>query len=399
MNWTYLYCFLISFKVAAHFEEFLYPVATIMHEEQEKCCVLHQKNDHLELWFWDPQNDHANKALLSAFTPAGLTVLPNKKAFSFIDHDRVRIKYVDKRSPRSIDLYGPYDLTTLFWIDNETFYFAAKERKHSNLFHATVEGDLFRLTVSNCNDYFYPQKIEDQLFFIEKSEEKGYCIAQIEYPIDELNKAQKKYRTIDLKTQMTEALQETENTYKPFLNLKNMEPIISFKDGQTIAFLQMLSTDYGFFLKHPETIHCKDDLMHFSYHSLFYKEGGWQTTELFNFTLPLHLLLPQRGRIRLYESILPLLPYYDKEEQCIYFVDYTLANDSLNVFSYHFEDQSIEQKTETHLFGQNYFTPRMVSGSLFCGGTVIHDRRSPQDPGIDIDTSGTQYFSLFKLSR
>jgi hypothetical protein len=387
-------CFTFSWLHA--FDEFLYPVQTIIHNGQEKLCVLYQKNSTLEVWLWDPEDESAIKGLLSSFNPASLTVLPEKNGFSFIDNDHIRIKYNDKRFPKSIPLYGPYDLTTLHWIDNETFYFAAKERQHNNLFHATIEGDIFRLTVSNQNDYFCPQKIDAILFFIEKNIDNYYSIMQIEYPLEVLKKATYSLKELNKFSDQVYEDQLKTYSYHQYLDLKTAEKI--FSSDKAISFLTMINQTEGFFLEHPEKINRDESTITFKYYKLFKNNNLWKTTFLFNFTVPIHLIVSKRGKNRLYESILPLLPYYDKENLTLYFVDYAAAKDVLNVFSYHCITEEKKQLTDCQFFSQSYFTPRAINQSLFCGGTLMKQIRNDLNPQIEIDEQGMQHFRFFKLN-
>lgn len=390
----YLYC---TFSCLQAFDEFLYPVETIIHNGQEKLCVLYQKNNTLEVWIWDPQDESTVKALLSSFNPASLTVLPDKSGFSFIDNDHIRIKYNDKRFPKSVPLYGPYDLTTLHWIDNQTFYFAAKERQHSNLFHATIEGDIFRLTVSNKNDYYSPQKIDETLFFIEKNSDNYYSIMEAQYPTQDLKQAAYSLKELDnFSNQAYEQDEKKNSSYRQYLNLETAQTL--FTTDKIISFLKMISLTEGFFLEHPETINRDENTVAFNYWHLIKEDTQWKTTCLFNFTIPLYLIVAQRGKNRLYESILPLLPYYDQQSAMLYFVDYAAAKDVLNVFSYACLTKEKTQKTDCQFFGQSYFTPRAINQSLFCGGILIKQTRNDLNPHIEIDELGTQHFKFFKLN-
>jgi len=378
--------------------EFLYPISEITHEGQKKMCVLYQKNNHLELWFWNPATGESIKGLLSSFTPAGLTVLPNKEMFSFIDNDRIRLKQINKRSPKSIDLYGPYDLTTIHWIDNDSFYFGAKERQHGNLFHATTNGDLFRLTVSNDNDYTYPVKVGDDLFFIERSDENGYSIVKAKYP----SKALEKNKREDLL--LSNFLeQEEKNEYVQHLDLENTERIINL-NKKAPAFLYMENTQKGFFIEHPDTVQRTDETMTFSYHS-FYKtdDEGWKTKKLFEFILPLYLLLPQQDKVRLYESILPFLPFHDQDT--IYYSNLSLETNSIDVFSYNCTHMNKTQKTMMHDNNDSLvFPPRIYQNRLFSGGTLdqsflTSSEKSLSAPSIDIDQSGIQHFNFLEILK
>jgi hypothetical protein len=376
--------------------EFLYPVAEITHEGQEKMCVLYQKNNHLELWFWNPLTGESTKGLLSSFTPAGLTVLPNKKTFSFIDNDRIRIKQTNKRSPRSLDLYGPYDLTTIHWIDNHSFYFGAKERQHGNLFHANLDGDLYRLTVSNKNDYTYPVKVDDYLFFIEHSDEDEYIIMKAKYPVKILEN--QKIKELD----MTKFLEEENDEYVQHLDLENSERILTLNKNAP-AFLLMKDSVSGFFIEHPDSVQRTDETMTFSYHT-FYKtdDEGWKTEKLFDFTLPLYLLLPQQDKVRLYESILPFLPFHDQD--IIYYSNLSLETNSIDIYSYNCTDKSKTKKTMIYDNDSVIFPPRIYQNRLFSGGTLDPNFltapvKSSCAPAIDIDQSGIQYFNFLEILK
>jgi len=370
--------------------EFLYPVGIINDNDEEKVCVIHQKNNALELWLWNPRLHTAHKALLSSFTPAALTVLPDKESFSFVDHDRIRIKNIHKRSPRSIDFCGPYDLTQIHWIDEITFYFGAKERQRSNLFHATIEGDLYRLTVSDTHDYLYPQKINDDFFFIEHNE-KEYSILHTKYPSEQLKQAyiyDTHHTHNNLLTHKIQA-DKNEQAITPFLDVTCAEKIASFQD-KTIAFLSMVSEDRGFFVAHPEIIERSQQTITFTYYMIS-KKDTWTVTALFDFTIPLHLLITKRGQARLYESILPLLPYYDKGT--LYFVSLEKDCIGIDVFTYDLGSQTIVRKTYSDSPDQYYFTPLPFGESLFSGGSILNDfKPSSRGPLITIDQSGIEYF-------
>lgn len=369
--------------------EFLYPIDEIVHEDVQKMCVLYQKNNHLELWLWNPVNGEAIKGLLSSFNPSGLAVLPNKKTFSFIDNDRIRIKQINKRSPGAIDLYGPYDLTTIHWIDNHSFYFAAKERQHNNLFHANIDGDLFRLTVSNNNDYTYPSKIDDELFFIEHSAKHGYSIMKAHYPNNIIENKKNKELTLE------EVLKEENNEYIQYLDLEAAQKIIMLDDA-TPAFLCMKDSECGFFIQHPNSVERTDKTMNFSYHTFYKtKDEGWKVEKLFEFTLPLYLLLPQQDKVRLYESILPFLPFHDQDT--LYYSNLCLETDSINVFSYNLVSKVSTQRTMLKDQHSLIFPPRTYQNRLFSGGT--NNSNFLTTPTIDIDEFGKQCFHFLDLTH
>lgn len=376
---------------------YLYPVDTIYHEDVLKMCVLYQKGNGLELYFWDPVTHRSVLGLLSFFQPTSLTVLPNKKAFSFIDNDRIKVKYVDKRSPKSIDLYGPYDLTTIAWIDNDSFYFSAKERRHHNLFHATVEGDLFRLTVSNTNHYLYPQKIDETLFFIEQTEQNEFAIKKIDYPSEVLcNKIIRSNQPVSLEEEVQTIIRNENNrdAYIPLLDIESASTILFFDkktiSGEAIAFLRMVSATQGFFIRYADYIERNQKTLFLDYYMMYYDEG-WKSQFLFTFSVPLYCIIQHKDAIMMSESILPFLPYYNNA--MIYFTVYNEECDTLEMCKYSIEEKSIQKKFTPISSHHMFFAPRHFKTKLICGGNLLPDKK----PNITLQDDGFQYFDMLSI--
>lgn len=381
----------IHTTIQASSVEFLYPIGNIKRENSEEMCVIYQKNSSLELWFWDPQTKLSTKGLLSSFTPAGVKVLPNHQGFSFIDNDRIRVKMLNKRSPQTIDFYGPYDLSLIHWIDNYSLFFSAKERNHFNLFHGTRGGDLWRLTASTTAHYVYPQKIYNTLFFIVETESGITSICKAPYPLHLINTKKRSGTNI--------AKILLEDTYpqslSPFIQQESIEKLIEFKKGTTVAFLKMETEDSGFFIEHPSFVERSDEKTTFSYYKFFNGSNGWETKKLFSFDIPLSLIITKRkSESRLYESILPLLPFHDKEKT-IYF-SHLDTNGAINVFCYSLDTKEITQKTFASLPGDTIFPPRRYKEHLYCGGRV-HQPEEEKFPQIYIDIDEKQHFTFLSL--
>jgi len=374
------------------FQEFLYPVGIVQHEENQKICILYQKNSHLELWFWDPESLEAVKGLLSSFTPAGVSVLPHQQSFSFIDNDRIRIKDLAKRSHRTLDLpYGPYDLTTLEWINNQSFYFCAREREHLNLFHATTEGELFHLTRSTTNDYSYPQKIEDHLFYIVKNDEGEITLEHADYPIKQFPQHSWNEENQDFKEKLRIIFEEENNTFtKTYLDSTTKKTLYTWKDqDKELAFLFMKNISKGYFLTHPATININDDYMTFECYTLICQTEV-TIKKLFSFDIPLHLLMPQHNQPeRLYESMLPLLPLYN--EDAIYYSHD--SGEGLCIYKY---DEATDKKEElTQANNGHNFAPICYDNKMYYGGTVSHSDGLPHtSPEMWINENGNQKFDF-----
>ncbi|MFT6765393.1 MAG: hypothetical protein ACJAZS_000270 [Alteromonas naphthalenivorans] len=377
------------------FQEFLYPVAVITHDGKEKICVLYQKDSHLELWFWDPESLEAVKGLLSSFTPAGIRILSHKKAFSFIDNDRIRIKDIAKRSPRTLDLpYGPYDLTTIEWIDSESFYFCARQRGCLNLFHATIEGELFYLTRDTLCNYMYPQKIEESLFYLTKDDEGEMTIEQAEYPLRHIPQRSWNQEKQDFQEQLKKVFEEENDLFsKTYLDPTTKKQLYVWKDtSKELAFLSMKNKHKGYFLTHPININKNDEHMTFECYT-FSCQQDVQVKKLFDFSIPLHLLMPQRNYPeRLYESILPLLPLYHQD--AIYY-----SHDSgtgLRLYKYSEKTGVSEELTNDH--DGHHFSPLCYGNKIYYGGSVSHDDDTLTSPHMWINEHGETSFEFPEIN-
>lgn len=376
------------------FRGYIYPVDTIYHDGILKMCVLYQKQNRLELFFWDPTTEKAILGLLSFFQPTSLTVLPNKEAFSFIDNDRIKIKYLSKRSPKAIDLYGPYNFTTVSWIDNENFYFSAKERRHYNLFHATIHGDLVRLTVSNTYHYLYPQKIDETLFFIEETTEGCVSIKKIQYPVELINAKLMRNKDVSLEEEMRTIMQQESNksVYTPLLDIESASTLIALNatecQNSSIAFLKMKSLIEGFFVSYITHIEPKQTTLILQYYRIYNHNNNWHKEFLFDFSIPLYLVLPTKKEITMSESIFPFLPFHT--ESSIYFTYYNEDTDSLELYEYQNRSGSTKKVVASGYHKELFFAPRCIGQKIIHGGNVLEDHK----PGIYLKDDGYQYFAM-----
>jgi hypothetical protein len=377
------------------YSEFLYPVGTVLFENAERIAVLYQQGPHLELWLWNPLTKTAFKGL-SQYTPAGLTVLPSHTQFSFIDHERIRIKALTKKSPKALDMYPLYDFGLLYWIDDSNGYCSARERSHYNLFHITTEGDSYRLTRSDSCDYTYPQKTETDLFYIKKNgKTKIYTIEKVGYPTDTIATCEAKLHDAAGRLTLEKIELATEETPRSCLSETIPEILFTCPEhDKALTFLHMKSSKEGFFLKHIDHpfIERFEKIMTFECWHLLKEENEWHSQKLFSFNIPLHFLY---GEQRLYESILRLLPLYTAD-----YIFYVSANDEgyLHVYRYStlkasrtYEKQAPQKQT-----GEQYlFTPYFYKGNGYCGGMVKNEENSlALGPTIEPAEQGEQIFEF-----
>ncbi len=352
-----------------HATEFLYPVDHVITPDGVKICVIHQKDEHLDVWLWDPVTQEAMKGLLSSYTPAGLTVSPSRTAFCFIDNDRLYVKSLIKKSPQAIDFMGPYELSRITWIDDASFYFSAKERTHYNLFYGTVDGSLCRLTYSKEYDYLYPQKQGKQLFFIERDAQHTHRIKVAHYPKHALKEHRQSWNqdmSFEEKLRLIAQEEATAASECSFINPSTITELYAHNaPGRALSFLSMVSETEGFFIEHASSLTKKDSAVAFNYYQLCKLEHGWTVRLLFGFSIATALLFSHGNATRLYESMYPLLPRVTPTH--IYYV--TGSNGYLDLYIYE-RATGTSTKAEHMTSEQYYFVPYIYNDIPYYGGAL-----------------------------
>ena len=383
--------------------EFLYPVGYVKQNGKIKIYIIYQKSiGHIELWLWDPETKVASKGLLSTYTPAAFKLLPDNAGFSFIDNGRIKIKKFNKRSPRSIDIYDPiYNICGLKWIDSENFYISAKKDDKFKIFKMDISGAIKYVLEDKDKDCMYPQKIGNSIFYIERCIKKGvykrdylsYKVVSLDHPIANQD------LDSNLQKNSEDKIKEIMQTDDCFSEIKILEPenkkyLVDFRSCP-IAFLNMISDKEGFFLEHQVEVERYDKTIIFNYFQIKKGEDEWVCKELFQFSIPAHLIL-DKSDSRLYESILPLLPKYHDGK--LFYLN-CLHNKELllDMFCYDLETEIQEQKTFAKS-GQLFFSLIFTEDKIFYGGAV--SKLSGDLPLMWISDDGIMCFKLpfIKLS-
>lgn len=315
---------------------YIYPVASL--EQDDIIFFIKQSSlDHIDLIMWDNKTQRFENCLWSIYNPASVQLLPDKRGFSFIDKGRLRIKYFNKRSPKTIDFdHYFYNLHHVQWINNEECYFSAKELDHISIYCGHVDGRIRCLATHDTADCTYPQKVANQLFYIKRTDQKdNYSIIQTPSP----SSAQH----------------------------KDFSVIINF-DAQPIIFLKMLSLSEGFVISHAPTIDVSHDTIDFSYYKISKNKKSWSKKKLFSFSIPSYLLR-SKNKISLYESLLPLIPRL--HESTIYFVDSSYCIDNrLELFTYDLKTCERKKKLSKWAHHQHLFVPLVHNLKIILGGEV-----------------------------
>ena len=130
---------------------YVYPIAAFKLFGTQHMLVLKQWSpQELELSDWNITTGSMNKILMSMYTPAAVTLLPDKSGFSFVDNGRIRIKRFEKRAVKSLDIYDPvYGIELIHWIDNQTCYFHAQSDGRYGIYTLTMEEELTLIMASS----------------------------------------------------------------------------------------------------------------------------------------------------------------------------------------------------------------------------------------------------------
>jgi len=306
--------------------EYIYPINI----DQDNVTLLHQKScNTTEILEWNIKTHRTTPLLWSIFNPTYCTILPDKSGFSFIDNGRLRIKYFNKRSPKSLDFDIPFlYINALQWIDENSCYCSAYLGSNFAILKLFIDGTVEIVSADKKNDYLYPCYCDENIFFIERKKDAVNNIIDC---------------TILCKN----------------MHMSIVTPILLFSNSLLVS-LRMKSATEGFVLEYKNI---NDATYTFIYHVFYYDTTIWQTKKLFDFTIPQHLLKNDSSE-RIYESLLPFVPYHAHNR--IYFVS-SDANDTMNIFYY----DTITQRTaiiDTIADKKCFFVPRVYNNVLLIGG-------------------------------
>lgn len=313
--------------------EYMYPVASL---DDTTVLYIHQvSSQNIQLFTYNINTHHTEQTLWSLFTPANVQLLPNNTGFSFIDNGRLRIKTFSKRSPKTIDFDDPiFNINGLHWIDEHTCYCSAYDNNHFSIFELCDDESIYCVMRKDNTDCMYPQKINNQLFYIERDKEANnnyYSIMQTSYKQDGASQV-----------------------------------LINFEHNP-IIFLHMISETEGFVVGHQEDIDCESSKANFYYYHIWKKDNNWHCSLLLSFEIPTCLFLYNNDQ-RLFESILPLLPRRINDK--IYFVDCLDSCD--NMLQPYYYDLLTNQKHKVPMKKEkgHFFVPIQCGTRLCFGGTL-----------------------------
>lgn len=306
--------------------------------------MVHQKAyDDLELLLWDRHEGTACRELTSMFIPSCVQLLPGKKAFSFIDRGRIRIKSFQKRAPRTIDIYEPiYGILLMKWLTDEQFYFVGKHYGKLSMFlcdTANRGSAIYCLTNRDGFDYVYPCKVNNNLFCVSKDPLQNYAITRIEW---------------------------SPRLYEKAESLDRISKQVLIKHDKPLCFLEMENESLGFVLECLE-YEQSSEFLSFSCLALNSINDSWSLTKLFEFKIPSKFLIGT-DKDRVYETIAPFVPRYTQD--WIYYVSYDDASKNCTIQRYNRQLCTVEYLTDTSRSIadlSHVFSPLIIKDMLYCG--------------------------------
>jgi len=347
--------FFTTFLVA----EYIYPVGAIA--EEHLVFFIHQENtDKLSLYSYNTATEEKQKILFSVYNPASFTLLPDKKGFSFIDHDTICIQYFARRSPKIVELSEAlYNFSQIHWIDNEFFYCSAQWGEYFGIFLANRDGNVVPLLYDSQVDYMYPQKVGDTL----------YCIArQTEIHDDQ----QGRYIYQLVKKQLTLPVERNKIDLRNMMSSDGVVELVCSLGDRPALFLYMMDEKRCFFLQ--VVPHIYDDFIHCIYKTVSLCEDNL-IDSLFTFVIPFSFF-ESDSKWRMYESFLPFLPYHVYNSThinpLIYYSSWSAEKNGMKIYCYDQQKRNICEDLFQN--EHNVFCPRKyVPDGMCCGRNVNND--------------------------
>lgn len=148
--------------------EYIYPITTYIDNGQELVLFMHQTaTQETRFWSLNMQTHSYEQLLSSRYNPIGVILLPDNSGFSFLDNGLIKVKKFLKRSPQTIEIYEPlYNFGIPQWSNNNHCFFHAKEGNRFGIYQTDLDGQVSPIIKNQSYDYLYPQKVDNQLFFI-----------------------------------------------------------------------------------------------------------------------------------------------------------------------------------------------------------------------------------------
>jgi hypothetical protein len=354
MIFALIICHLIKFVFSC--EQIIYPIAS---DGQKIYSIYQKKPNQKEIWAFDLQQNEAWKSLFANYAPSAIKLLPNLAGFSFIQDGQLRVKYFHKRSPKRVAFNFPLkDFHSVEWLDLQQCYFSAR-RLHKNLIMiGEINQAEVHVIMEDCfGDALFPQKIEDNLYYIRKVNDRFSVI----------------------KTKFLNPF-ENEDQHIVVDFLPDDDDLLLYDAGlNKILGFKMIDQNCGYLVMMHENL--SDEFIKFSYHKICYNPNrafadpvlakNWQEKHLFDFVLNKNILadnsnqLDQIVEIFWPEHCLVLHNETNIISENIFFTS-TASNGTMNIFKYDHLTSQVIQITDAAK-DEHALRPILVGNKIYYG--------------------------------
>lgn len=293
--------------------------------------TVNAEKSEVRLYAWDQKTGRMTPLLSSMYHPFFAQPLPQHSAFSFLDEGRLRIKEINKRSPKTIVLSDKQLIESAMysWIDNQNCIVCAWRYYPSTTVTGTIVSKqgtygLYRMQLSDTTetsitsivtspfyDFVCPAICQDYLFYIHHATQEISCAV--------------------FRTQYTDHQEQ--------------ELILENTDGAEFDMLIPLA---------PDDVICFL-LLNYTYYAIrcIKQDSVWEYQELFRF---------HARSIGYQDPFHFFTPIVIDNELVVYFDMYDLKRYNLRTG----EIDSIAQGDETFML----CSPCYVKGTLYCGCSI-----------------------------
>jgi len=325
----------------------IYPVA---HGAGSSIIVAQQhESGKLRLITWNPSTQSADLMLPGYYYPVEVSMLPDCSGIGFIDNDRLRIQYCNKRSATTYDMQYPLcGLNSLTWAGSHNLFFTARyQDRYALCYIALNKSYSVRIMADKYSDYLYPSWIEDNLVYIERTtrdHEIVYRLQMIEHACAHYDQGM---------------ISEDDNPI--LVSPPCSTQTIAYFGSTPIMHTHMERHDFGWVIGLPADMNAQHLI--FTCYRVHYDHNVWSSRPVFVFSIPRYMLLSDDPSHKLSESLNPLLPRSIRG--ALYFCS-AHEGDFVRIYRYDLNTMKIECLTspqiKTHLFA-----PLDLGSMVICG--------------------------------
>lgn len=330
---------------------YIYPVA---YSTCSSIIVVQQhESGKLRLIRWDPSTQSTDLMLPGYYYPVEVSMLPDRSGIGFIDNDRLRIQYFNKRSATTYDMQYPLrGLHSLTWAGPHNLFFTARYKDRYALCAIALEKPCsVHIMVSEEGDYLYPSYVDDNLVYIERTtidHDIVYRLQMIEHAralFSEEETCAEAYYS-DIPVQLS----------PPCSTLT-----IAYFCSTPIMHTHMERHDFGWVIGLPADMNAQHLI--FTCYIVQHNHNVWSSRAAFVFSIPCSMLLGDDFSQKLSESLNPLLPRFIRGS--LYFCS-AHEGDFVRIYRYDLNTMRIECLTSPQI-QSHLFAPLDLGSMVICG--------------------------------